>query len=88
MAERHRRARLAVGRVGLGTQEGLPAFCEIFGKLGCGGGDRVKFQGGLRLVWGVFFSSAPPVILKGGYLALLPTYGKHLSHNVYYVGDY
>jgi len=87
MTEGHRRACLAVSRVGLGTKESLPAFCEIFGKLGCGGGDGVKVQGGLRLVWGVFFSSAPPDISKGGYLALLPTYGRHLSHNVYY-GSY
>jgi len=66
MAEGHRRACLAVSRVGLGTKESLPAFCEIFGKLGWGGGDGVKVQGGLRLVWGVFFSSRPARYFEGG----------------------
>lgn len=66
MTEGHRGACLAVSRVGLGTKESLPAFCEIFGKLGWGGGDGVKAQGGLRLVWGVFFSSRPARYFEGG----------------------
>ena len=66
MTEGHRRACLAVSRVGLGTKESLPAFCEIFGKLGCGGGDGVKVQGGLRLVWGVFFFFRPARYFEGG----------------------
>ena len=38
--------------------------------------------------WVGSFSRRPRVCSKGGYLAKIPTYGKHLSHNVYYGRDY
>ena len=66
MAEGHCRARLAVNSIGLGTQEVLPAFCEIFGKLGCGGGDRVKFQGGSPIGVGCVFFIRPARYFDGG----------------------
>ena len=34
------------------------------------------------------FSRRPRACSKGGILAEIPTYGKHLSHNVYYGRDY
>ena len=38
---------------------------------------------------GMFFFYPPRASAKrGGILAKIPTYGNHLSHNVYYGGDY
>ena len=37
--------------------------------------------------WLCSFSHRPRVCSKGGYLAKIPTYGKYLSHNVYYGGN-
>ena len=49
------------------------------------------FKGGVGLGWVtgyVLFLAAPAPARRGGYLAKIPTYGKHLSHNVYYGRDY
>jgi len=44
-------------------------------------------EGGVMLC--MFFLLPPPRLLEGGgILAEIPTYGKHLSHNVYYGRDY
>jgi hypothetical protein len=51
----------------------------------------VKGGGGYAglVMLGMFFLLPPPRLLEGGgYLAKIPTYGKHLSHNVYYGHDY
>jgi hypothetical protein len=88
VAKANRRTGLTGNSKGLATKQGFAAPCQIFGKFGRGGGDGVKSQGGSPNVWGVFFLSRPRAYLKGGYLALLPTYGNHLSHNTHYVMHY
>lgn len=50
-----------------------------------GGGWGLGYWFGLLVM---FFLLPPPRLLEGGYLAKIPTYGKHLSHNVYYGRDY
>lgn len=55
---------------------------------GMGGVACVVEGGGLGYVGYVLFLAAPRVCERGGILAKIPTYGKHLSHNVYYGRDY
>ena len=52
------------------------------------GGVACAVEGGVGLL-GMFFFYPPRASAKGGgILAKIPTYGKHLSHNVYYGRDY
>jgi hypothetical protein len=48
----------------------------------------VGFGLGLGYALYVLFLAAPAPARGGGILAKIPTYGKHLSHNVYYGRDY
>jgi len=44
--------------------------------------------GGVSYALYVLSLAAPAPERRGGILAKIPTYGKHLSHNVYYGSNY